>query len=161
MKESPLPLRLGVWWLVLTTLYWALSLLGFGWTLDCLTQCTAVVEPDSAWWMNALGLFVPLGPNNMSLATVYLLKPIMLAFPVLATVIQTKAYMLTILAAALTLVLGIWGTRILERVLWRLNLGVVLKVLANLIVLLVLTLVGDMALFGGHWISLEILRQSL
>nr|MBP7770885.1 hypothetical protein [Candidatus Paceibacterota bacterium] len=59
------------------------------------------------------------------------------------------------------LALGIWGTRTIERVLWRLSLHPALKVAANLAILLVLTLVADLALFGGHWVSLEILRQSL
>lgn len=161
MKESSLWLRLGVWWLILSAAYWVLSLMGFGWTLDCLTICTAVVEPHSAWWVNLLGLFVPLGPNNMSLATVYLLKPIMLAFPMSAGLLQTSAYTLTALAGVLTLVVGVWGTRLIERVLWRLSLHPILKALANLVVLTVLTLAGDLVLFGGHWVSFEILKQSL
>ncbi len=153
-------LRLGVWWLALTFLYWALALMGYGWALDCLEACTAVVAPDSAWWVNLLGMFVPLGPNNMSYAALFLLKPIILAFPTLSGTV-TSAYGLITIAAVLTLALGIWATRAIERVLWRLSLHPALKVVANLAILLVLTLVADLALFGGHWVSLEILRQSL
>ncbi len=160
MKESSLWLRLGVWWLALTLIYWALALMGFGWTLDCLQACTAVVAQDSAWWVNLLGMVVPLGPNNMSYATLFLLKPIVLAFPTLSGVV-TSAYGLITIAAGLTLALGIWGTRIIERALWRLSLHPALKVACNLAILLVLTLLADLALFGGHWVSLEILRQSL
>ena len=153
-------LRLGVWWLVLTLIYWALALMGFGWTLDCLEACTAVVAPNSAWWVNLLGMFVPLGPNNMSYSSLFLLKPIILAFPMLSGTVSS-AYGLITIAAGLALALGICGTRTIERVLWRLSLHPVLKVAANLAILLVLTLVADLALFGGHWVSLEILRQSL
>ena len=160
MKESSLWLRLGIWWLVLTSIYWTLAFMGFGWTLDCLDTCTAVIAPNSAWWFNALGLFVPLGPNNMSFAAVFLLKPIVLAFPTLSGVVNS-AYGLITIAGSLTLVVGFWGTRVLERVLWRLSLHPVLKVVANLVILLVLTLIADMALFGGHWVSFEILKQSL
>lgn len=161
MKESSLWLRLGVWWLVSTALYWVLALMGYGWTLDCLTACTAVVAPDSAWWFNLLGLFVPLNPNNASLLTVFVLKPVMLAFPMVAAFLQAHAYALTAAAAAITLILGIGVTRILERALWHLSLGPALKVLANLIILLALTAVGDLLVFGGHLVSLEILKQSL
>lgn len=161
MKESALGLRLGVWWLVLTATYWALSFAGFGWTLDCLELCTAVVAPDSAWWVNMLGMFVPLNPNNASFITVFALKPVMLAFPVVATLIQSHAYALLAIAGALTLGVGIWGTRILERVLWRLSLNPVLKALVNLLILGLLTLALDLVIFGGHWVSLEILKQSL
>lgn len=161
MKESSLGLRIGLWWLVATGAYWALALMGFGWTLDCLTVCTAVVEPDSAWWVNVLGLFVPLNPNNASLLAIFVLKPVTLAFPVIATFIQTTAHALTVLAAGITLVLGIWATRTIEQGLWRLSLHPVLKALANLAILLVLTIAADMVVFGGHWVSLEILRQSL
>lgn len=161
MKESSLWLRLGIWWLVLSSLYWIVAFLGLGWTLDCLGQCTAVIAQDSAWWVNLLGLFVPLGPNNMSYLALFLLKPVVLAFPVLATVIQNSAYALITVAAGLTLILGFSITRTIERALWHLSLHPALKIAANLVILLMLTLVGDLALFGGHWVSMEILRQSL
>jgi len=152
---------MGVWWLALTLIYWTLALMGFGWTLDCLGACTAVVAPESAWWFNLLGMFVPLGPNNMSYATLFVLSPVMSAYPIVATLLQNSAHALIVIAGGLTLALGIWGTRYIERVLWRLSLHPVLKVACNLAILLMLTLVADLALFGGHWVSLEILRQSL
>lgn len=161
MKESLLWLRLGIWWFALTALYWTLAFVGYGWTLDCLNECTAVVAPDSAWWFNLLGMFVPLNQSNASLLAVIVLKPIMLAFPILATFVQTNAYVLTVVAAGITLGLGLFVTRTLERLLWRLSFGPPLKALTNLLILLVLTMAADMIVFGGHWVSLEILKQSL
>lgn len=161
MKESSLPLRLGIWWLAISAAYWALSFMGFGWTLDCLDVCTAVIAPDSAWWFNLLGLFVPLNPNNASLAAVYVLKPIMLAFPATAGFFQTNAYAITLAAAALALGAGLYVTRILERTLWRIGFTPIIKALANLLILLALTALADVIVFGGHWVSLEILKQSL
>ena len=147
MSKREFWLRLDVWYVVLTVLYSALVIAGLGFKIDCLDVCTHPPRPNGVWWVDVIGLFVPIGPNNF----------ILLLFPAIAVL---KALGPLKLLAVGILVVPFALCHFIEERMRKHQLGMVTKIIANLAILFGLTFIADTAILAPGK-SIQILINSL
>ena len=145
MTKNRLWLRVDVWFIILTAIYWAAYFAGFGFRFSLLggnSHLGSVV-------VNLIGLFVPFGPNNAGFIGVFL-----------AFFTGTASAIWVWVTTGFFLLVGWLAAFLGEKLLKHLTTTPLLKIGANLAFLLFVTLAIDLMLFQ-EWKSLHILQQSL
>jgi hypothetical protein len=135
-------LRLDVWLVALTALYTFLVLY-----TDAVTRIPGGY-PKGTFWGNLVGLFVPIGPNNV-LAFFYVGLASLSGSGAIAFVGALR-FILAFVAALFVL---IFGEFILQQFFL---IRPIQKIVINLVILMTLTLIVDLITFG-KWMSMMIL----
>lgn len=148
MKNISFWLRFDVWFVMLTVLYWLLVGSGLGFSF-CIDSCP--FPPHNGHWItNLIGLFVPIGPNNILLILAYLIS-----IPKILSV-----YPVRVLLGLGYLFLFIFSLLRGEKLLQALHFSPVSKVLVNLGILVLLSATLDILTLNS-WMALDLLVKSL
>jgi hypothetical protein len=147
MKNISFWLRFDVWFVMLTVLYWLLVGLGLGFSF-CIDSCS--YSSNGCWAVNLIGLFVPIGPNNILLILAYLIS-----IPKIFSV-----YPVRLLLGLGYLFLFVFSLLRGEKLLQALHFSPVSKVLVNLGILLLLSATLDILTLNS-WMALDLLVKSL
>jgi hypothetical protein len=147
MKNISFWLRFDVWFVMLTVLYWLLVGSGLGFSF-CIDSCP--YSSNGYWAVNLIGLFVPIGPNNILLILAYLSS-----IPKIFSV-----YPVRLLLGLGYLFLFVFSLLRGEKLLQALHFSPVSKVLVNLGILLLLSATLDILTLNS-WMALDLLVKSL
>lgn len=148
MKNISFWLRFDVWFVMLTALYWLLVDVGLGFSF-CIDSCP-FPSHNGYWITNLIGLFVPIGPNNIILILTY-------SFAIFNLLSQFPVRVLLGIGYACLFIFTLLRG---ERLLQSLHFSPIAKVLVNLGILLLLSATLDILTLNS-WMALDLLVKSL